>query len=164
MKRPQNLQTRRTLGFTLIEILIVVVILGIIAGIVITQFTDIGEDAEQTAFITSGKTFVRAAQRYYLDNKSYPNDAPGTLPAGFEKYITGHQFEAVTPVGGLWDTSENAFGVKASLGVFFGAGAPTPHQDDAFMQEIDAIIDDGDLSTGGFRKMSNTRYFWVVAY
>ncbi len=31
------------------------------------------------------------------------------------------------------------------------------------MLEIDATIDDGDLTTGSFRKVSNTRYFFTVA-
>ncbi len=31
------------------------------------------------------------------------------------------------------------------------------------MQDIDATIDDGDLTTGSFRKVSSTRYFFSVA-
>ena len=31
------------------------------------------------------------------------------------------------------------------------------------MQEIDAIIDDGDLATGVFRKLAGRRYYFVLA-
>lgn len=151
-------------GFTLIEVLSVIVILGILASVVIAQFVDVSKDAEKTAFISSAKLFVNAAHRYRLDYGEFPNGAPGRLPDGFGDYVTAHQFESVTPVGGLWDTATNAFGLEASVGVFFGAGAPQPHRDDVYMQEIDALIDDGDLSTGSFQKMSDTRYFFVVAY
>lgn len=164
MKTGHHSERSSPCGFTLIEVLAVVVILGVLSGVVIAQFVDVAEDAEKAAFITSGKTFIKAAQRYQADYGAFPNGAPGQLPPGFGDYVTSHQWEAVTPVGGLWDSAVNAFGVEASLGVFFGAGAPSPHRDDAYMQEIDALIDDGDLATGGFRKMSNTRYFFIVSY
>jgi prepilin-type N-terminal cleavage/methylation domain-containing protein len=164
VKTHRSISNRLRRGFTLIEILIVVVILGVLASVVIAQFTGVSDDAERTAFITSGRTFVEAAQRYQLDYGAYPNGAPGNLPPGFGDYVTAHQFEGVTPVGGLWDTAENAFGFTAALGVFFGAGAPSPHRDDDYMRQIDEAVDDGDLTTGSFQKVANTRYFWIVAY
>ncbi len=30
------------------------------------------------------------------------------------------------------------------------------------MQQIDAAMDDGDLATGGFRKIADDRYYMVV--
>ena len=78
--------------------------------------------------------------------------------------MTAHQFEAVTPIGGLWNSAEDAFGFRASLGVFYGAGAPSPHREDDYMRLIDEAVDDGDLTTGAFQKVSSTRYYWVVAF
>jgi prepilin-type N-terminal cleavage/methylation domain-containing protein len=164
MKTCARGRTTGSTGFTLIEILIVVIILGTLASLVIAQFSGVRDDTEKTAFITSGRTFVEAAQRYHLDTGEFPNGAPGQLPPGFGDYVTAHQWEGVTPIGGLWDSAVNAYGFTASIGVFFGAGAPSPHQDDAYMQEIDAQIDDGDLTTGSFQKVANTRYFYVVAF
>jgi len=43
-------QTRK--GFTLIEILIVVIILGILAAIVIPQFTNASKEAKQSSLVT----------------------------------------------------------------------------------------------------------------
>ena len=141
-----------------------VVILGILAAIVIVQFVGVADDAERTAFISSAKTFVDAAERYRMDYGTYPNAAPGRLPPGFGDYITYQHWERVTPIGGLWDTAVDAFGVEAAIGVFYGAGAPSPHRDDVYMQQIDALVDDGDLSTGSFQKMSSTRYFFILAF
>ena len=50
MSRPNRTQTRK--GFTLIEILIVVIILGILAAIVIPQFTNASKEAKQSSLVT----------------------------------------------------------------------------------------------------------------
>jgi general secretion pathway protein G len=49
MQRPIR---RAPKGFTLIEILIVVIILGILAAIVIPQFTNASKDAKQSSLVT----------------------------------------------------------------------------------------------------------------
>ena len=147
-------------GFTLIEILIVLTLLGILAAIVIAQITNFTEDVERQAFITSGRTFAEAAERFNLDNGIYPEDsASGALPAGFGDYITYNQWEGGTPIGGVWD-SDHDFGISSAIGVHFdGTGAT---RDDAYMQEIDSAVDNGDLSTGFFRKLANERYYFVL--
>ncbi len=43
------MMTKRTKGFTLVEILIVVIILGILAAIIIPQFTDASQDARRSS-------------------------------------------------------------------------------------------------------------------
>ena len=150
-------------GFTLIELLLVVVILGILAGVVIGQVNAISEDAQRSAFISSGQIFQEAAYRYYLDNGSYPeNRASGKLPDGFGYYITSQQWESGTPIGGLWDMSFDQYGVTSSLGVHFKTSAG-PRKDDAYMQQIDASIDDGDLTTGVFQKVGGKRYYFILA-
>ena len=74
-------------AFTLIEILIVVVILGVLAAIVIPQFTDVTGESQRTAFVNSAQIFVAAAKRYELDYGEYPDAGHGKLPDGFGDYI-----------------------------------------------------------------------------
>ncbi len=66
-------QNRRQSGFTLVEILIVVVILGILAAIVIPQFTNASEDAKASSVITQLQTIRSQLELYQIQhNGSYP--------------------------------------------------------------------------------------------
>ncbi len=148
-------------AFTLIEIMIVIVILGILAAIVVPGMLDVSGEVRETAFITSGRIFAAAAKRYQLDRGEFPNAAAGVLPDGFGEYIQSMKWESGTPVGGQWQARAPVGGVKAAIGVrYLGAD---PDNDPAAMQAIDAIVDDGDLTTGSFQRFGAQRYFFVVA-
>lgn len=75
-------------GFTLIEIMVVVVILGILAAIVVPRVMDRPDDAR----ITKAKSDIRALESalnlYRLDNFVYPSTAQG-LQALVERPRTG---------------------------------------------------------------------------
>ncbi len=148
-------------GFTLVEILIVVVILGILAAIIVPLFTGASEDARRGAFVESLGGLKRAAELFAVRTGSYPLDtSSGAAPTdGFEDYIRVSQWTKVTPIGGVWDTELNDNGITAAIGVHFdGTGAT---RDDTYMTIVDEIMDDGDLSTGSFRKLADARYYWV---
>ncbi len=60
-------------GFTLVEILIVVVILGILAAIVIPQFTSASESAKSSSLISQLQTIRSQLELYQVQhNGSYP--------------------------------------------------------------------------------------------
>jgi general secretion pathway protein G len=66
-------------GFTLVEILIVVVILGILAAIVIPQFSDASEDAKFSSLVSDLQTVRSQIQLYKLQHQGkYPPGAGGT--------------------------------------------------------------------------------------
>ena len=65
---------RRNKGFTLVEILIVVIILGILAAIVIPQFTEASNDARTSALQSDLQTFRSQLQLYKVQH----NDTPPT--------------------------------------------------------------------------------------
>lgn len=71
----------RKTGFTLVEILIVVVILGILAAIVIPQFTNASEDAKASSLQTQLQTLRSQLDLYQLQHTGvYPvfGAAPNT--------------------------------------------------------------------------------------
>jgi general secretion pathway protein G len=68
---------RRRRGFTLNELLLVLVILGILAAIVVTNFSGRGEDAQIKAATTQIGQFAGALKIYETDNSQFPDDAQG---------------------------------------------------------------------------------------
>jgi general secretion pathway protein G len=65
-------QVRR--GFTLVEILIVVIILGILAAIVIPQFTNASEDARKSNMTSQLQTLRSQIELYKLQHRDVPPD------------------------------------------------------------------------------------------
>jgi general secretion pathway protein G len=80
-------------GFTLVEILIVVVILGILAAVVIPQFTEASTEAKTSSLCTDLQTMRSQIELYKVQhNDNLPgvvNAPQHTAGAGFEASLTG---------------------------------------------------------------------------
>ncbi len=75
-------------GFTLIEIMVVVIILGILAGIVVPRLLDEPEEARRTKAQVQIKSLEEALAMYKLHNGYFPTTEQG-LQALVEKPETG---------------------------------------------------------------------------
>jgi len=64
-------------GFTLIELMVVVIIIGILAAIAIPQFTKQSGKAKEKAAMGDLKSFKNAIELYYTENSSYPDTGDG---------------------------------------------------------------------------------------
>lgn len=64
-------------GFTLIEIMVVVVILGILAAIVVPRLLDEPERARRTSAATQIRSLEEALGMFRLDNGYYPSTEQG---------------------------------------------------------------------------------------
>ena len=68
----RNIRRAAARGFTLIEILIVVVILGILAAIIIPQFTNAADDASISSARTQLQTMRSQVELYRAQLGNYP--------------------------------------------------------------------------------------------
>ena len=74
-------RNRRRSAFTLIELLLVLVILAVLAGIVIPKFTGRQKQAQETAVKTQIKNLEVALEAFEVEVGRYPTEADGGLNA-----------------------------------------------------------------------------------
>jgi general secretion pathway protein G len=93
--------SNRSRAFTLVEILIVVVILGILAAIVTPQFAAATEQSARTAVVDQVNKIRRALAVYYVRNNSqYPDITAGSGTWG-ELMTSGGGYMRQAPVN-VW--------------------------------------------------------------
>ncbi|CAE7357387.1 xcpT [Symbiodinium necroappetens] len=145
-------------AFTLVEILIVVVILGILAAIVVPKFSSASEQSAQTAFVTTLNELVKVANLSYTMSGQYPVEHTfGMMPTEYDTWLDSGEWGTTTPIGGNWDVISGG-AVTFGVGVFFPTSPPT----DAFMAQIDALYDDGVLTTGAFQKLGTGEFYVIM--
>ena len=83
-------------GFTLVELLIVIVILGILAGIVVFAVGNLTSNAKTNACNTEKQTISTALEAYKANTGAYPVD--GTAPVKAIDFLTGAN-NAPVPAG-----------------------------------------------------------------
>ena len=128
--RPALSTARRSVqhGFTLIELMVVLVIIGLLAALIVPNVLDRADDARVTAARTDVGNLMQALKLYRLDNQRYPTaeqglkalvakPTTGPIPPNWKPYLEklptdpwGNAYQYVNP------------GVKGQVDVFsFGA-------------------------------------------
>src|SRR3954465_1931919 len=64
-------------GFTLIELMVVLVIIGVLAALIVPNVLERADDARVTAAKTDVNNLVQALKLYRLDNQRYPTAEQG---------------------------------------------------------------------------------------
>lgn len=144
-------------GFTLVEIMIVVAIIGILAAIGIPSFLKSRTESRIATFINDLKKACDYAELYAMENGDYPPDKnPAQPPLGVEDYVTRLDWTASTPIGGRWDWDCHSVGITAGVTVI------GDDLSQSVLVKVDRKIDDGVLTTGNFRRTGAGGYSWVI--
>lgn len=75
--RPLLARLRRAAGFTLIELMVVLVIIGVLAALIVPNVLDRTDDARATAARTDVHNIMQALKLYKLDNQRFPTAEQG---------------------------------------------------------------------------------------
>ncbi len=119
---------RSVRGFTLIELMVVLVIIGVLAALIVPNVLNRTDDARATAARTDVNNLVQALKLYKLDNQRYPSaeqglealvrkPTAGVVPPNWKPYLDklptdpwGKPYQFISP------------GLKGEIDVFsFGA-------------------------------------------
>ncbi len=85
-------------GFTLIELMVVLVIIGVLAALIVPNVLDRAEDARATAARTDVNNLMQALKLYKLDNQRFPTTdqglqallarpTTGPIPSNWKPYV-----------------------------------------------------------------------------
>ena len=130
-------------GFSLVEMMIIVGIIGLLAAIAIPAFQSYRVRSQATALANNFRTYASAFEIYATEHGEWPEDTnEGMMPPEMEGRLP--RFLEPSIVGGLWDWEKEILGVTAGISLVKSDGTL------AVFQKIDEILDDGNLKTGRF--------------
>jgi len=146
-------------GFTLVEIMIVVVIIGLLAALAIPAYMRVQRRTQNSTVANDIRVFAQAFDTYATQNGGWPpNVGPGVIPAGMNGDFKNDVWKATTPIGGQWNWDDALSGFNFTAGISITNFTCS----DAQLLEIDTLIDDGNLSTGLFQKVGPARVSYIL--
>ena len=135
-------------AFTLVEILIVVIILGILAAIVIPQFTEASNDARASALDSDLQTIRSQIELYKMQHT-------GGYPTVLDVAATSQLLNNTNLAGAVGTTAAH------NLGPYLQSFPANPYVSGAAASQVTTGVSDtipGDCSTGWYYNTTNGNF------
>jgi prepilin-type N-terminal cleavage/methylation domain-containing protein len=146
-------KNRNQSGFTLLEPMIVVAIIGILASIAIPSYQNYKLRAKMSELAQQFGQMKNILTIHAQETGSYPDDTHVIPPSG----VTMPDYWSKTTIlGGNFNWEGPDQYAYAGIAIL---GATASDND---ITQFDRVIDDGDLSTGKFRLESNGRHVFIL--
>lgn len=144
-------------GFTIVELLIVIVVIGILAAITIVAYNGIQERAHQTKTVSALSEYAKAFAAYAVDHDNYP-PSPSCLG---DTQGAANVKSCINP-SGVNGTACFSLGTGYQREEFVDAMKP-------YLGETMPMVGQGSYSCGGtryaggyyYKTVSNVAYFYV---
>jgi prepilin-type N-terminal cleavage/methylation domain-containing protein len=147
-------------AFSLVEMLVVVVVIGILAAMTVPRFVSAQDESTLTATSEDLRAIENAVTLYAAKYGSYPRDVGrrrvvNVLDPFFK---TENPFAKPAPIGGVYDYEgpPNWSPVQISI----RSERQSNHSQDRALK-LDVYMDDGDLKTGTIRRQGNRTYYII---
>ena len=139
-----------TAGFTLVELMVVVLIISVLASIAVPSFIRVQRRAKTTTIVNDFRTFAAAFDTYAQENGTWPAEsAAGVTPTGMSTLLNSTAWERKTAMGGQynWENNQMHFGTKyqASIAISATASSPLP-LDVNQLTDLETVIDKGSFN------------------
>jgi general secretion pathway protein G len=113
--KQKTLRALASKGFTLIELMVVLVIIGVLAALIIPNVLERADEARVTAAKTDISNLMQALKLYKLDNQTFPSadqglqalatkPTQGVAPSNWKSYVDkvpndpwGHPYQYLAP-------------------------------------------------------------------
>lgn len=148
-------------GFTLIELMIVVFIVGILAAIALPRYIDMTKKAQAARVIGDFRVILTASEMCLMETGEYPPDYyPGGIPNELRPYLADDfSFDLRPSMDVRYDWENWVVDGRPkhpTTGILYGVSVTT--SDLALINAIDELYE------GGFQYSLNSNYTFVIAF
>lgn len=95
------LKIKRQNGFTIVELLIVIVVIGVLAAITVVAYNGVTQRANNQRIATAVRTYQKALIAYATDHQAYPGD----------RYCLGLNY----PSGKCWNGANGTYATSSAI-------------------------------------------------
>ncbi|MEM8735315.1 MAG: prepilin-type N-terminal cleavage/methylation domain-containing protein [Planctomycetota bacterium] len=154
-----SMRKLRRIGFTLVELVVVILIVAILASVAVPKFRDASSCADATAIVKNVRLIFQAVEQYAADHGEYPPDTSnGDFPVELEPYLSGNVLTQRTCLGGFYDWNGRTTRAPV-VGVAIRVSSWTDKKVQNVYDLIEQQSDDSDPNAGWVTRNSAVVYF-----